>query len=77
MQYKSITMLRKEQERRLKRLELLFGLLKVIVIVGILLLMTGCATKSENARIINNCLDTAESYGDFVECAIQLDELQR
>jgi hypothetical protein len=77
MQYKSIMTLKQEQERRLKRLGLLFVLLKVIAIVGILWLMTGCVTKSENVGITNNCIDTAEYYGDYVECAIQLDELQR
>lgn len=77
MQYKSITTLRKEQERRLKRLGLLSVMLKVIAIVGILWLMTGCVTKSENVGITNNCLDTAEYYGDYIECAIQLDALQK
>ena len=75
MQYKNTMTHKREQERRLKRLGLLCGLLKVIAIVGILLLMSGCVTKSE--RIINNCIDTAVTYGDYVECAIQLDEAQR
>ena len=77
MRYKSIMTLRKERERKLKRLGLLLGLLKLIAIVGILLLMTGCATKSENVGIANNCIDTAVYYGDYIECAIMLDELQR
>lgn len=40
--------------------------------------MSGCATKSEtDEKIINNCLDIAIYYGDYIECAIQLDEAQR
>ena len=75
MQYKSIMTLRKEQERRLKRLGLLLGLLKVIAIAIILWLIAGCSTQSE--RIKNNCIQTASTYGEFLECAIILDELQR
>ena len=77
MKYNSITHRKIERAKKLKRLGRLLELLKVIAIVGILLLMSGCATKSENEKIVNNCLDTAKSYGDYVECAIQLDEAQR
>jgi hypothetical protein len=77
MQYKNIMKRRNEQGRRLKKSERLLKPLKLIAIVGILWLMTGCATKYETGtKIVNNCLDTAESYGDYVECAIQLDEAQ-
>ena len=77
MKYKSTTQHKNEQDRRLKKLGMLSELLKVIAIVGILWLMTGCATQSAiDTRIVNNCLDSAESYGDYVECAIQLDEAQ-
>ena len=75
--YRSITKRKQEQVKRLKRYGQWCALLKVIAIAGILWLMTGCVTKSENVGIINNCLDTAEYYGDYIECAIQLDEAQR
>lgn len=71
------TQRKSEQAKLLKRYGQWCALLKVIAIAGILWLMTGCVTKSENVGIINNCLDTAEYYGDYIECAIQLDEAQR
>jgi hypothetical protein len=77
MKYKNITQRKNERAKRLKKLERWCELSKVIAIVGILWSMTGCATKYETGtKIVNNCLDTAESYGDYVECAIQLDEAQ-
>ena len=39
-------------------------------------LIVGCSTQSE-VRIKDNCIQTAVTYGDFVECAIKLNELQK
>ena len=77
---KNSTKRKSEQAKLLKRYGQWCALLKVIAIVITLWLMTGCVTKSENVEnieIVNNCLDTAEYYGDYIECAIQLDEAQR
>lgn len=79
MKYKTITQRRKEQVKQLKRSERLLRRSRAIAIATILLcLMTcgGCSTQNSE-RIKENCLTNVVTYGDAVECAIKLNEVQK
>lgn len=80
MKYQSLTQRKNERAKRLKRLERWCELSKVIVIATILLcLMTcgGCSTVQSRERIKEPCLSTVVTYGDAIECAIKLNEVQK
>ena len=69
-----------EPVARFKRSRKPSRLLKAIAIAIIVLLisvfLTGCVSvKPVKPR--ENCRYTAESYGDFIDCTIKLDELQQ
>lgn len=76
MKYQSITQRKQERAKLLKRLELWFTLLKVIVIATILFCLMSCAAQPA-ARIKNDCRKHVVTYGDAIECMIQLDEAQQ
>ena len=80
MQYKSITKRKSEQAKLLKRYGQWCALLKAIAIVGILsCLMTlgGCSAVSEEPMIKEPCLQSVTTYGEVLECAIKLNEVQK
>jgi hypothetical protein len=57
----------------------LYAQLKVIAIAmmfGFLMMCCGCST-TNNARIHEYCLSSVVTYGDVVECAIKLNEMQK
>ena len=80
MKYETITQRKNERAKLLKRLGLWLELSKVIVIATILFcLMTcgGCSTVSETPRIKEPCLQSVTTYGEVLECAIKLNEVQK
>lgn len=80
MKYQSITQRKKERAKLLKKLERLCELSKVIAIVTLLLclMMCGsCSTAQNDIRIKEPCLKSVVTYGDVVECAIKLNEVQK
>lgn len=42
-----------------------------------IVLLSSCGIEKNNIRIINNCRHMVNTYGDAIECMIQLDEAQR
>ena len=76
--YQSITQRKQERAKKLKRYALLLGLLKAIAIAIILpcLMMCGGCSTTNKEGIKEQCLKSVVTWGDVLECAIKLNEVQ-
>lgn len=48
---------------------------RIIVITVVFFLLSGCS--ASNTRIKENCLKSVVTWGDVLDCAIKLEELQK
>ena len=46
----------------------------VMMLIYLVILLTGCGVTDN--KVINNCRQSVTTYGDAIECMIQLDNLQ-
>lgn len=77
---KNSTKRKSEQAKLLKRYGQWCALLKVIaIVITLLYLMTlgGCSAVSEAPKIKEPCLQSVTTYGEVLECAIKLNEVQK
>lgn len=79
IELKNLTPHKSERWIKLKKLERSLKRLRVIAIVGILICLLMCVSCStvNNERLQEQCLSYVATYGDIVECAIKLNEVQK
>jgi hypothetical protein len=63
--------------KKLRKLELLSRLLKAIAIVITLLFLMTLGSCSSQTNIKEPCLKSVTTYGEALECAIKLNEIQK
>lgn len=50
---------------------------RIIVITVVFFLLGGCSAVSEAPKIKEPCLQSVTTYGEVLECAIKLNEVQK